>query len=93
MNIRHFSIIGFVLLLSLLSGCAGSGGKSGQSGIEQSCNSFCQHAQALQCPEGTPLPDGTSCAKFCIDTENAGHDLNTACRIKAKDCAELAKCP
>ena len=97
---NSFPMVG-LLLLAALGGCASPGGKTGghaaatpaHSKFEQSCNDFCQHAQAMQCPEGTPLADGTSCAKFCIDTEAAGHDLNTACRIAAKNCAELAGCP
>jgi hypothetical protein len=96
MNIKHFSAIGLAALLAALSGCASLGGKPASpsaSSIEQSCKDFCQHAQALKCPEGEPLPDGTTCTTFCIATEKAGHDLNTGCRIQAKDCAQLAKCP
>jgi hypothetical protein len=101
MNGKYFPMIGWLLLFAVLGGCGATGGKNGggssvtpaHSKFEQSCNDFCQHAQALQCPEGTPLADGTSCAKFCVDTEEAGHDLNTTCRIAAKNCAELANCP
>jgi hypothetical protein len=96
MNIKRFSVIGWAVLLAGLSGCETLGGKPptpSASSIEQSCKDFCQHAQALKCPEGEPLPDGTSCATFCIATEKAGHDLNTRCRIEATDCAQLTKCP
>jgi hypothetical protein len=43
----------------------------------------------LGCPEGDDLENGTTCQKFCEDTEEAGHPLNTACIIEATSCEAL----
>ena len=93
------SIIGLLALGAALAGCITSGGtatpKNGgtASKFAQPCTDFCQHARALQCPEGQALADGTSCEKFCTDTQDNGHALNTACMTKAKSCAALRDCP
>jgi len=59
---------------------------------QQQCASFCQHLRALGCPEGAPLPGGASCEKFCVDTQEAGHDLRIACVLGIQSCAELSRC-
>jgi len=58
-----------------------------------SCPSACAHLRELGCEEGQPLEDGTSCEKFCEDTQNAGHALRPSCATTIQTCAELAsKC-
>lgn len=104
MKNNTLSIIGLLALGVALAGCTTPGGKAspGNGGAPsvgttskfvQPCKDFCQHARALQCPEGQPLPDGTSCEKFCTDTQDNGHALNTACMTQAKSCAALRDCP
>ena len=99
MKNKTLSIIGLLALGAALAGCTTPGGTatptngSTTSKFEQPCKDFCQHARALQCPEGQPLTDGTSCEKFCTDTQDNGHALNTACMAKAKNCAVLRDCP
>ena len=55
----------------------------------EGCAGACAQMQKLGCPEGEPLEDGTTCAKFCTDTEAAGHAMNTECIIKVSSCEEL----
>src|SRR5215510_12140485 len=84
MNPGRFSIIGIVVLVAALSSlsCAvRDGGKphngaSRVSAFQQPCMDFCQHLRTLGCKEGQPLADGTSCETFCIDTQEAGHNLH-----------------
>jgi len=56
------------------------------------CPAACQRLRELNCPEGDPLPDGTTCEKFCSDTQKAGHDLHPECIAKIGTCADQAKC-
>lgn len=56
------------------------------------CSKACDHMAELKCPEGQPLSDGTSCAKWCEDTQNSGHALNPTCAISIATCADLANC-
>jgi hypothetical protein len=39
------------------------------------CSVLCAHLRQLGCEGGKPLPDGTSCETFCIDTNMAGHPI------------------
>lgn len=58
-----------------------------------SCPTACQHLRDLGCEEGAPLEDGTSCEKFCEDTQNSGHALRPSCVMTITTCAELGpKC-
>ena len=56
------------------------------------CPSACEKMRSLGCEEGTPLEDGTTCEKFCIDTQKSGHALRPSCvmEITACDQAESA---
>ncbi len=55
-----------------------------------SCDAACAHLVELGCPEGKPLPDGTSCGDSCRDTVNQGHALNPACVQHITSCEGLA---
>jgi hypothetical protein len=46
----------------------------------------------LGCKEGEPLRDGTSCETFCINTQEAGHNLNIPCILQIQSCTEIQKC-
>jgi hypothetical protein len=54
-----------------------------------SCRTACDHLETLGCPEGSPLEDGTTCTKFCEDTQNSGHALNPSCVAEIKSCKEV----
>jgi len=58
----------------------------------ENCAAACTHLTALGCPEGEPLEDGTSCTKFCVDTQKSGHPLNPTCVMKMTACSELEGC-
>ena len=58
----------------------------------ENCAAACQHLVELGCPEGDPLEDGTSCTKFCEDTQRSGHPLNPTCVMKMSSCSELNGC-
>ncbi len=53
------------------------------------CGKACDHMKELHCPEGEPLEDGTSCQKFCEDTQNSGHALNPSCIVKITTCKQI----
>jgi len=56
------------------------------------CASACAKLQHLGCPEGDPLEDGTTCTKFCEDTQQSGHALNPTCVMGMTACSELPGC-
>lgn len=57
------------------------------------CAAACSHLEQLGCEEGKPLEDGTTCTKFCEDTQTSGHALNATCVMLISACAELgSKC-
>jgi hypothetical protein len=56
------------------------------------CAAACTKLQELGCPEGDPLPDGTTCTKFCEDTQQSGHPLNPTCVMGMSSCDELPGC-
>lgn len=60
-----------------------------------SCASACIKLDKdhLNCEEGKPLDDGTSCQKFCEDTQNSGHALRPSCilSVDVKTCADIQK--
>jgi hypothetical protein len=97
---RHgFSIIGIVVLVGVIGSFSCStkdGGKPSDaekvSVFQQPCSAFCQHLRTLECQEGAPLKDGTPCETFCIDTQEAGHDLNIPCVLQIQSCGELQRC-
>lgn len=53
------------------------------------CTDACKHLNDLGCPEGKPLADGTTCAKFCEDTQNTGHSLKPSCVMKIQKCSDM----
>jgi hypothetical protein len=57
-----------------------------------SCAAACANLQKLGCEEGKPLEDGTTCEKFCVDTQKAGHDLNPKCLVTVEECYEVEAC-
>ena len=56
------------------------------------CPAACKHLRDLGCPDGEILADGTTCEKFCSDTQKNGHDLNPGCLAGITTCADQAKC-
>lgn len=59
----------------------------------ESCASACAHLRSLGCPEGDDLADGSSCVKFCVDTQVSGHALAPSCVVTIQTCEELnTKC-
>jgi len=56
------------------------------------CASACEKLNQLGCPEGEPLEDGTTCTKFCEDTQQSGHPLNPTCVMGMTACGELPGC-
>jgi hypothetical protein len=48
----------------------------------------------LNCEEGKPLDDGTTCQKFCENTQNSGHALRPSCILsdQVKTCDDIQKC-
>ena len=56
------------------------------------CSDACYRMRSLHCEEGEPLPDGTSCTKFCEDTQNSGHALRPSCIEKIETCSEIDLC-
>jgi hypothetical protein len=56
-----------------------------------SCPSACKRLREFGCEEGQPLEDGTSCEKFCEDTQQSGHALRPSCVMTIQSCAELAQ--
>jgi len=56
------------------------------------CPLACEHLRALGCPEGEPLEDGTTCEKFCKDTQESGHALRPSCVITITSCDQIDEC-
>lgn len=56
------------------------------------CPSACQNLRALDCPEGYPLDDGTTCEAFCSYNQKNGHDLYPKCVSKAASCEAAEAC-
>ena len=83
--------IGGVSCTTSESGKPSNGGAKG-SVFQRPCEAFCQHLRTLGCKEGEPLKSGTSCETFCIDTQEAGHDLQIACVMKIRSCGEVQSC-
>jgi len=84
-----------VLLLSLLGFSCGSCQPPPvviQPNDTDRCGAACAHLVALGCEEGQPLPDGTSCEEFCVDSQVNGHALAPSCVEKVKACADLKTC-
>lgn len=54
------------------------------------CDDACANLQELGCPEGDPLPDGTTCTEFCVKTQNAGSALNPTCVAKIQSCGQMS---
>jgi len=52
----------------------------------------CEHLRVLGCPEGQPLEDGTTCEKFCKDTQENGQPLNPTRVMSITTCIEIEGC-
>lgn len=63
-----------------------------EPGDTAKCPAACGHLRALGCPEGQPLEDGTSCEKFCQDTQKNGQPLAPACILTIKECSQIETC-
>lgn len=53
------------------------------------CPAACSHLRDLKCEEGSPLQDGTTCEKFCEDTQNSGHALKPSCVVRITKCSDM----
>ena len=58
------------------------------------CESVCAKLKSLGCEEGNDLEDGTTCSKFCRDTQTNGFALNLTCIDSdiVKKCEDLTEC-
>lgn len=61
-------------------------------GDSDQCIPACNRMAELGCPEGEPLADGTTCAEFCIKTQQEGHALNPTCLAKIQTCGDIEAC-
>ena len=84
--IKQAFLISF-LVASALAGCHPSGPNLPKD--TANCPTACGHLKDMKCQEGDDLPDGTTCRKFCEDTQNSGHALNPSCALRAKTCDEF----
>lgn len=55
----------------------------------EQCAAACIHLRNLGCEEGQDLEDGTTCTKFCVDTQVSGHALSPSCVLTISSCEEL----
>jgi hypothetical protein len=100
MNLKRASIpVLLVLIVALTSFSCTPKNKGSSSSSDTTttvsqkpCEAFCQHLRTLGCREGQPLPDGTPCEKFCIDTQEAGLNLNIPCILQTQSCGDLQRC-
>lgn len=54
------------------------------------CTPACNKLRDMNCDEGSPLQDGTTCESFCLHTQESGHHLNPGCIVdKAKSCDDI----
>jgi len=85
----------FVFVLTALA--AGCGPKKPVVHVPtdtEDCPAACKHLRGedgsgLNCEEGKPLPDGTTCEKFCADTQNSGHALVPSCVVRITKCSDM----
>ena len=56
------------------------------------CPAACEKLRELGCPEGQPLEDGTTCEKFCKDTQESGHALRPSCVMNITACSQVNDC-
>jgi len=54
------------------------------------CSDICFKLSEMGCEHGEPLPDGTSCEKFCLDTIEFGHKIDLDCIMsKVDECSDM----
>jgi len=82
---------GLLFLLALVISCGPKPLPNVPPDTDQ-CAAACEHLRELGCEEGKPLEDGTSCEKFCEDTQNSGHWLNPTCVKDIMSCSEIDAC-
>lgn len=56
------------------------------------CGDACARMKLLGCEEANTLSDGTTCKKFCEETQNSGHALRPSCIAKIEVCSEIDLC-
>jgi hypothetical protein len=83
----------FACTVLVVVGCCPTPAPHAGLGDVASCADACKHIgpQGLDCPEGLPLENGTSCQKFCEDTIGTGHALNPSCIVSVKTCSDIEK--
>jgi hypothetical protein len=62
---------------------------SPDAAVRGTCSTACANLRRLNCAEGQPLPDGTTCEAFCERTEREGHAMNTSCVASVTSCSRL----
>lgn len=83
-------------LVLFLSGCGGAQPSVVpvvvEPGDTDKCPAACAHLRDLGCEEGQPLEDGTTCEKFCVETQKNGQPLNPTCVLSITACTEIESC-
>lgn len=83
----------YILISIFLLGCEPAGTIPAPTLLDTpDCADACHRMKTLGCEEGTDLPDGTTCTKFCQDTQTSGHALHPSCLVKIWDCAGIEAC-
>ena len=93
---KFLKMFALVMLSGMLLGASCRGIHPPPIAVEpndtENCPAACENLRVLGCPEGEVLEDGTTCEKFCADTQEAGHGLNPTCIMTMKACSELEAC-
>jgi hypothetical protein len=89
-----YSAFVLVLMMLSLSGCPKSQVVVHVPDDTNDCPAACKHLRGedgsgLKCEEGNPLEDGTTCEKFCENSQNSGHALTPSCVLKITKCSDM----
>ncbi len=89
----------YLTLMIFLIGCGPTSSNEIEPNIitpkdTDKCDSVCTKLRMLGCEEGDDLEDGTSCSKFCHETQNNGYALNLTCIDSGvvQKCEDLSEC-
>ena len=82
----------------MLLGCGSSvvEDPSGPGGDDRDCPAMCTRLEELDCDAARPLPDGSTCETWCVESETDGVlSICPAWVAQARDCGEaerLSRC-
>jgi hypothetical protein len=82
------------ILLLFILGCSSIPQPTPHPPIDTpSCATACQKMEGMGCEEAQPAEDGTTCQKFCEDTQSSGHALSPSCiaQDSVKTCNDVQK--